>query len=237
MMLHAGQKETLDLEAGEVILVNKPSDWTSFDIVARLRSMFGIRKIGHAGTLDPKASGLLIVCTGAMTKKMTDFQELEKEYTGVIELGITTKSFDAETEIVERKEVAGITSDMVERVFASFTGPLKQLPPMYSAVKKHGRRLYKYARKGKDVQREPRDVFIHSLEMTSFESPLIGFRVVCSKGTYIRSLAHDCGQALGCGAYLKQLTRTRIGAYRIDDALPVERLHTIGAKLLQTVPA
>jgi len=236
MMLHAGQKETLDLEAGEVILVHKPSGWTSFDIVARLRSMFGIRKIGHAGTLDPKASGLLIVCTGAMTKKMTDFQDLEKEYTGVIELGVTTKSFDAETEVVERKEVHGVTSDMVEQVFASFTGPLKQLPPMYSAVKKHGRRLYKYARKGKDVQREPRDVFIHSFTMTSFESPLVGFNVVCSKGTYVRSLAHDSGQALGCGAYLKQLTRTRIGDYRLEDALPVERFHTIGPKLLQAVP-
>lgn len=232
MYQHAGIKDVLDFEGGEVILVDKPIDWTSFDVVARIRSMFTIKKIGHAGTLDPKATGLLIVCTGKMTKRIVEFQELEKEYTGVIELGSTTKSFDSETELIDIKETSGVTSDKIKEVFQKFLGHQKQIPPMYSAVKKNGRRLYKYARKGKEVQREPRDVFIKEFSMTSYFEPNIEFKVVCSKGTYIRSLAHEVGILLGCGGYLKQLTRTRIGGYTLESAIKMENMHTIANKIL-----
>jgi len=231
MWQHAGQKEALDLEAGEIILVNKPLDWTSFDVVARLRSMYSIKKIGHAGTLDPKATGLLIICTGKMTKAMLQFSELDKEYVGIMELGSATKSFDSETEIIETKDYTNITSSEVEKVFESYIGRQKQIPPMYSAVKLNGKRLYKFARKGREVEREAREIFINEFEMISLDLPYVGFRVVCSKGTYIRSLANDCGIKLGCGAYLKQLTRTAIGPFKVEDAYTVDTLHLLEQKL------
>ena len=231
MWEHAGQKESLNLEDGEIILVNKPLNWTSFDIVARMRAMFEVRKIGHAGTLDPRATGLLVICTGKMTKQIDQFIGLEKEYSGVIELGSATKSFDTETEVYEKKEFGGITKDEVEGVISTFLGAQKQLPPMFSAVKKNGRRLYKDARKGKEVERDLRDIFIKEFEMTSFDLPYVGFRVVCSKGTYIRSLANDIGVKLGCGAYLKQLVRTRIGDFNVADAYTVELLHLLEQKI------
>lgn len=235
MWEHAGLKSSLDFEEGEIILVDKPLDWTSFDVVARVRSMFSIKKIGHAGTLDPKATGLLILCTGKKTKSMTDFQELDKEYTGTIELGRTTKSFDSETEVVETKEVYDITSDRIRAVLKTFIGEQQQLPPMYSAIKKNGRRLYKDARKGREIERESRIINIKEFEMTSFDLPLIGFRVVCSKGTYVRSLAHDIGQKLGCGGYLKELTRTKIGDFTVQQALKVDELHLMQRKLQEAV--
>ncbi|MFA6457478.1 MAG: tRNA pseudouridine(55) synthase TruB [Bacteroidota bacterium] len=235
MWEHAGQKPWLNFEEGEIILVNKPLDWTSFDIVHRVRAMFEIKKIGHAGTLDPKATGLLILCTGKMTKQIDQFIGWEKEYTGIIELGAATKSFDSETEVYETKDVSNITKDSVEAVFGSFLGLQQQLPPMYSAIKKNGRRLYKDARKGKEIERATREIFIKEFEMTSFDLPFVGFRVVCSKGTYIRSLAHDAGIRLGCGAYLKKLTRTRIGEFSLTDALPVELLHILEKKIQTTV--
>lgn len=231
MWEHAGEKTSLDFDEGEIILIDKPIGWTSFDVVARVRSMFGIKKIGHAGTLDPRATGLLILCTGKKTKIMTEFQNLEKEYTGTIELGITTKSFDSETEITETKEVTGITSDRIEAVIASFIGEQQQMPPMYSAIKKNGRRLYKDARKGHEVERESRTVQIKEFELTSFDLPYVKFRVVCSKGTYIRSLAHDVGQKLNCGAYLKELTRTKIGDFSVQQAMKMEDIHLIHHKL------
>ncbi|MBI2429291.1 MAG: tRNA pseudouridine(55) synthase TruB [Ignavibacteriales bacterium] len=231
MWEHAGLKSFLDFDEGEIILVDKPLDWTSFDVVARVRSMFNIKKIGHAGTLDPKATGLLILCTGKKTKSMTDFQNLEKEYTGIIELGITTKSFDSETEIVETKAVKGISSEQIESVMRSFIGEQQQLPPMFSAIKKNGRRLYKDARKGREIERDSRTIHIKEIEMTAFDLPFVTFRVVCSKGTYIRSLAHDIGKNLGCGGYLKELTRTKIGDYTIQQAMKVEDLHLMQRKL------
>lgn len=224
-------KSSLNFDNGEIILVDKPIDWTSFDVVARVRSMFGIKKIGHAGTLDPKATGLLILCTGKMTKSITEFQNQEKEYIGILELGSTTKSFDSETEVIEKKEIVNVTCERMKDVFKSFTGEQLQLPPMYSAIKKNGRRLYKDARKGKEVERELRSVYITSFEVVSFDLPLVGFRVVCSKGTYIRSLAHDVGQKVGCGAYLKELRRTRIGSFNVEQAMKIEELYSIHNKL------
>ena len=234
-MQHAGVKEILNLEEGEIILVNKPLDWTSFDIVARIRAMFEIKKIGHAGTLDPKATGLLILCTGKMTKQIDTFIGWDKEYSGVFELGAVTKSFDTETEVFDNKDVSGITEIDIKHVFSKFIGVQQQLPPMYSAIKLNGRRLYKDARKGKDIERATRTVDIKEFEMTSFNLPYVGFRVVCSKGTYIRSLANDVGVMLGTGAYLKQLSRTRIGEFHVDQALPVELLHTLEPKIQRSV--
>jgi tRNA pseudouridine55 synthase len=235
IVLHAGVKESLQLEEGEIILVNKPLDWTSFDIVHRVRAMFEVKKIGHAGTLDPKATGLLILCTGKMTKQIDLFMDWEKEYTGTIELGGITKSFDTETEVYETKDISGITESEVKQLFSSFIGAQQQLPPMYSAIKMNGRRLYKDARKGKEIDRPTREIVIKEFEMTSFTLPHVGFRVVCSKGTYIRTLANDIGSRLGCGAYLKQLTRTRIGEFHVNDALPVELLHTLEPKIQPAV--
>lgn len=234
-MQHAGVKEILNLEEGEIILVNKPLDWTSFDIVARIRAMFEIKKIGHAGTLDPKATGLLILCTGKMTKQIDTFIGWDKEYTGIFELGAITKSFDTETEVFDNKDVSGITEIDIKQVFSKFIGVQQQLPPMFSAIKLNGRRLYKDARKGKNIERATRTVEIKEFEMTSFKLPYVGFRVVCSKGTYIRSLANDVGVMLGTGAYLKQLTRTRIGDFHVDEALPVELLHTLEPKIQRSV--
>ncbi len=233
MLQHAGQKQTLNFDEGEIILVNKPLDWTSFDIVARVKMMFDVKKIGHAGTLDPKATGLLILCTGKMTKQIDQIVGLEKEYSGIIELGAVTKSFDSEMEVIEKKDYSAITKSEVEQVFLSFVGNQKQLPPMFSAIKKNGRRLYKDARKGKEIARETRDIFIKEFSMTSFDLPYIGFRVICSKGTYIRSLANDSGVKLGCGAYLKQLTRTRIGEFTNNDAFDVTQLHLLEPKIQQ----
>lgn len=231
MWEHAGLKESLNLEEGEIILVNKPLNWTSFDIVARVRAMFEVKKIGHAGTLDPRATGLLILCTGKMTKQIDQFIGLEKEYTGLFELGGTTKSFDTETEVINIKDFSGITETEIKTQFKSFLGVQQQLPPMFSAIKKNGRRLYKDARKGKDVERATREIFIKEFELTSFSLPYVGFRVVCSKGTYIRSLANDLGNNIGCGAYLKQLHRTRIGQFSVTDAYPVEQLHVLEQKI------
>lgn len=235
MWEHAGLKSTLDFEEGEILLIDKQIDWTSFDVVARIRSMFNIRKIGHAGTLDPKATGLLILCTGKLTKSIHEFQNLSKEYIGTIELGAATKSFDSETEVIETKEIGGITSQQIDDVLMSFIGTQKQLPPMFSAIKKNGRRLYKDARKGREVERETRTVHVDAFEMTSLDLPFVHFRVACSKGTYIRSLAHDVGQKLGCGAYLKALRRTKIGPYAVEQAMTMEELHLLRHKIQEVI--
>lgn len=235
MNLHIGLKETINFDNGELILMNKPIDWTSFDVVARIRSLFNIKKIGHAGTLDPKATGLLILCTGKMTKQISEFQDFVKEYKGVFEIGSVTKSFDSETEVYDKKEVTHITASMIEDACLKFIGIQKQIPPMFSAVKVNGRRLYKYARQGKNIVRNPRTVLIDKFDLDSFESPFVDFSVVCSKGTYIRSLVNDVGEILGCGAYLKTLTRTRIGPYLLRDAMNIEDLHLLRNKIQQVV--
>ncbi len=231
MIQHVGEKSLIDFEVGEMLLVNKPLQWTSFDVVGRLRGMFRIRKIGHAGTLDPRATGLLIVCTGKMTKSIDQFSALEKEYVGTMELGAVTASFDAETEVVDRKDFSAVTTKQILDSFESFKGQQFQIGPMYSARKFQGKRLYKYARKGKTIERQPREIFISKFDLLDVQLPFVKFRVVCSKGTYIRTLVNDCGAMLGCGAYLTQLTRTRIGEYDLDMAIDVEQLHTLENKI------
>ncbi len=216
-----GEKQ-FDFREGEVLLVHKPTDWTSFDVVKKVKNLFHIEKIGHAGTLDPKATGLLILCTGKKTKAIEEFKDFKKEYEGDLELGAWTRSFDAETEIEGRRSIEDITEADIRRVFQEFVGVQNQLPPMYSAVKYGGKPLYHYARRGREVVRETRSIEITECEVMSIALPLVSFRIECSKGTYIRSLVHDIGGRLGCGAYLKRLIRTRVGPYSLENAWTLE---------------
>lgn len=209
---------------GEMFLVRKPQGWTSFDVVARMRTIFHFEKIGHAGSLDPLATGLMIVCTGKKTKEIDQFVGLEKEYVATIRLGGRTASYDSEMPVIETSTVEGITADDVVGVLSRFVGPQIQIPPMWSALKVGGKPLYKYARKGRVVDRKPREIVIHSITPTEVCIPDVTFSVVCSKGTYIRTLAEDIGLQLGCGAYLTSLERTRIGDYRLGDAFALEEL-------------
>ena len=211
----------IDFNAGEVILIDKDPVLTSFDIVYKVRKAVGVKKVGHAGTLDPAATGLLIVCTGKKTKEISKYQESIKTYTGIIELGKTTPSMDGETEVLEEKPIDGIDEGRILGTRDSFLGEIEQVPPMYSALKHKGKSLYKYARKGVEVKREPRKVFIEKFEITKIDLPEIHFEVVCSKGTYIRVIADDFGKKLGCGGYLKKLRRTKIGDYSVEDALKI----------------
>jgi tRNA pseudouridine55 synthase len=208
-------------EEGRVILVNKPLHWTSADVVKKIRNRV-YAKVGHAGTLDPLATGLLILCTGKFTRKINEYMSQEKEYTGTITLGATTPSYDLETETENHKSVGNITAADLEKVCKQFTGEIVQVPPVYSAIKKNGQRSYDLARQGKAIALDGRKVTIREFEMKADQLPLVTFRVVCSTGTYIRSLANDVGQALGCGAYLSSLCRTRIGKYRLEDAIGPE---------------
>lgn len=203
---------------GAVLLVDKPIDWTSHDVVAKIRSTVRIKKVGHAGTLDPLASGLLIVCTGKFTKRINTYMAQEKEYTGTITLGATTPTYDLESEPADFRDFSFVTPELIEEKLAAFRGVIQQVPPIHSAVKQKGKPVYLLARKGKEVVLEPRTITIHLFEITKAELPVLHFRVVCSTGTYIRSLAHDLGQALGCGAYLSGLCRTRIGAFTLNQA-------------------
>jgi tRNA pseudouridine55 synthase len=209
---------------GEILLLDKPLDWTSFDVVKRVRWTFNVAKVGHAGTLDPKATGLLIVCTGRKTKTIDSFMGLEKEYEGTMELGVRTPSFDSETEVTERRPYEGVGREEIERVVSGFVGKQLQTPPMYSANKHHGRPLYKLARKGKVVDRAPKVVDVMGFDILHVENPVVQFRVVCSKGTYVRSLVDDVGTKLGCGATLRSLRRTRIGGFHVRDAVTIEEL-------------
>jgi tRNA pseudouridine55 synthase len=208
-------------EESRVLLLNKPYEWTSFDVVNKLRHVLKIKKIGHAGTLDPLATGLLIVCTGKMTKRIEEFMGFEKEYTGTFVIGQTTPSHDLETEVSERVDISHITTDMLRAATAPLTGNIEQLPPMHSAIRIGGKRAYQFARQGKEVELKPRAVQIREFEITSVNLPEVNFRIVCSKGTYIRSIARDFGEALGVGAYLAVLCRTRIGDFRLEDALSI----------------
>lgn len=209
-------------EEGRVLLIDKPLDWTSFDVVKKIRNTIQIKKVGHAGTLDPLATGLLIVCTGKFTKKINEYMSQEKEYTGTITLGAVTPTFDLESEPVNHKSVDAITEEMIQRTTQQFTGEILQTPPIHSAIKQNGKRVYLLARQGKEVIMEPRKITIHKFEITSIEMPVITFKVVCTTGTYIRSLANDFGEALGCGGYLSKLRRTRIGNFKAEDAMSVE---------------
>ena len=206
----------------KVILIDKPLKWTSFDVVRKIRNMLSVKKIGHAGTLDPLATGLLILCTGKMTKQISVYQAQEKEYIGTFVLGKTTPSYDLETKFDSNMDWTFLNTADIEKCKNKFLGDIQQIPPQYSAVKKNGKRAFELARKGKEVKLAPKPVTIHEFEFTSINLPEVAFRIVCSKGTYIRSIAHDFGQFLGTGAYLSALRRTRIGEYHVDNAQWIE---------------
>ncbi|MCA6073317.1 tRNA pseudouridine(55) synthase TruB [Fulvivirga sedimenti] len=214
----------MEPEEGSVLLVDKPLTWTSFDVVKKLRYALKVKKIGHAGTLDPLATGLLILCTGKMTKQIDSFQAMEKEYEGEIVLGKITPSYDLETDVQEFGDTSGITEDQIEQALNKFRGTISQVPPQFSAIKVDGKRAYESARKGKKIKMEPRQVEIKQFDLEKISTDRYKFTVVCSKGTYIRSLAHDFGQALGTGAYLAALRRTRIGNFHVKDASTIEAL-------------
>jgi len=219
-----------DYLAGVTLLVDKPLGWTSFEVVNKIRyklkHRLGIKKIkvGHAGTLDPMATGLLIICTGKYTKKLSEYQNLPKEYTGTLVLGASTPSYDTETEIEQRYPIDHIDQDSLEAARQRFLGDIEQVPPMFSAIKVDGQPLYKRARRGEQIKVEPRLVHLYAFELPHIALPEVDFRVQCSKGTYIRSLAHDFGKALDSGAYLSALRRTMIGDYHVQDAWNLEEL-------------
>lgn len=214
-----------DFEGGALLLIDKPEDWTSFDVVnyirIQLRRNLGIAriKVGHAGTLDPLATGLLLVCTGKMTRQIQQLQDQDKEYTGTIRLGITTPSYDLETEPDSDSPWQHVSNEDILNVLPYFNGEIMQVPPVFSAIKVNGKRAFESARRNRSMTLEARKVNISSFEITAFNLPYLHFRVRCSKGTYIRSLAHDFGQALGTGAVLTALRRTAIGQYHVDEAI------------------
>jgi tRNA pseudouridine55 synthase len=216
-------------EQNRVLLINKPLRWTSFDVIRKLRSILKMKKIGHAGTLDPLATGLLIVCTGKMTKRIDEFQAQEKEYTGRFVIGQSTPSHDLEREVDIRMDISSITPEQVLATAHQFIGTISQVPPAHSAIKVDGKRSYELARKGEEVELKPREITIKEFEITSIQLPEVGFRVVCSKGTYIRSLARDFGLALGSVAYLSALCRTRIGDFKLDQAMEMEQVKELVA--------
>lgn len=225
---------------GQILLIDKPLGWTSFQAVNKLKwvlkKRFSLKKIkiGHAGTLDPLATGLLIICTGRFTKRIHEFQGQEKEYTGTITLGGTTPSYDLETAVDKTFTTDHITGALVHETTKKFIGEIDQTPPMFSALKKDGKRLYEYAREGKKVELQTRKVTLTKFEITGIEFPHITFRIVCSKGTYIRSIAHDFGKALNSGGYLSSLRRTKIGVYNVDKAIDPEVFEEIVLKELGT---
>ena len=216
-----------DFETGEVLLLDKPLTWTSFDVVRKVKNTLRVKKIGHAGTLDPLATGLLILCTGKKTKEIDQIQAQEKEYTGTFRLGETTPSFDLETAVDMARPYAHLTNEQITAATAQFTGLIQQTPPIFSAVKIDGKRAYELARTGQDAEIKAKTVEIKSFELTRIALPEVDFRVVCSKGTYIRSLARDLGVALGCGAHLTRLVRTRIGEFRVEDAFTLDAIEAL----------
>jgi len=207
---------------GKVILIDKPLHWTSFDVVRKIRGLIQVKKTGHAGTLDPLATGLLIVCTGKFTKKINEYMAQIKEYSGHFTLGAVTPTYDLESNPEQQKEFAFVTPELLHHTTQQFTGTIQQFPPIYSAIKKDGVALYELARRGEEVDLKAREISIHHFEITQIELPVIAFKVTCSTGTYIRSLAHDFGQALGCGAYLSSLRRTAIGDFKVEDGVTME---------------
>ena len=214
---------------GQVLLIDKPYEWSSFQALNAvkwaIRKKYDLSKkfkIGHAGTLDPLATGLLVICTGKFTKRIPELQGQVKEYTGTITLGATTPSYDLETEVDKTYPTSHITEQAISEILPKFIGKIEQTPPLFSALKKDGKRLYEFAREGKEVEIKSRIIEIYDFEITRFETPEVDFRVVCSKGTYIRSLAHDFGKALNSGAYLSTLRRTKIGDFNVSKAVTPE---------------
>lgn len=216
-----------DFKNGQILLFNKPLEWTSFQVVNKVRWLIrkncGIKKIkvGHAGTLDPLATGLLIICTGKFTKKIQELQGQEKEYTGTFTVGATTPSYDLETEIDNTFPTDHLSAEKLQQATEQFKGDIEQFPPVFSALKKDGKRLYEYARKGEEVKINSRTVNISSFELTNIDLPEVDFKVSCSKGTYIRSLAHDFGKAVESGAHLSALRRTKIGDFNVENAFTI----------------
>jgi tRNA pseudouridine55 synthase len=221
---------------GQVLLIDKPLGWSSFQVVNKLRwlirKQYGIKKIkvGHAGTLDPLASGLLIICTGKETKNINTYQAQEKEYTGTITLGATTPSYDLETEIDHTFPIDDLTPEKLKKATEQFTGEIQQKPPIFSAIKKDGKRLYELARAGETTEIKARTVTVHDFELTNIDLPKVDFRTTCSKGTYIRSMAYDYGKALNNGGHLSALRRTAIGNFKVTDALTVEQFEEMLVK-------
>ncbi|WP_272151630.1 tRNA pseudouridine(55) synthase TruB [Tenacibaculum aiptasiae] len=217
-----------DYKNGQVLLIDKPLEWTSFQVVNKLRwhirKRFDIKKIkvGHAGTLDPLATGLLIICTGKQTKNINEYQGQIKEYTGTITLGETTPSYDLETEVNETFPTEHITEELIHKTTEKFIGKIQQKPPIFSAIKKDGKRLYELARKGETTEIKSREITISEFEITNINTNKVDFRIVCSKGTYIRSLAYDFGLALNSGAHLSALRRTKIGNFSVSDGLSID---------------
>jgi tRNA pseudouridine55 synthase len=216
------EKKLSPFEEGKVLLINKPLEWTSFDAVRKIRNLIRIKKVGHAGTLDPLATGLLIVCTGKFTKRINEFMAQEKEYTGTFTIGATTPTYDLESAPENITPIDAITPENIHDATKPFIGNIMQVPPAHSAIKIEGKRVYELARQGKEVKLEPRPVTIKEFDITHIELPVVHFRVVCSTGTYIRSLANDFGKELGCGAYLSSLCRTRIGIFSLQDAMSID---------------
>lgn len=228
----------MDFITGEIIAIDKPLGWTSFDAVKRIRGSIQRRmnlkkfKVGHAGTLDPLATGVLIVCTGRATRKIEELQSGEKEYVATVQLGATTPSYDLETEINAEYPTSHITEDKIKDVLKSFEGEILQVPPVFSAVKVEGKRAYKFARKGQDLELKAKPVTISEIEFISLQDKKLTFRVVCGKGTYIRALARDLGEVLESGAHLVELRRTRVGSIRVEDCLSVDK----AVEKIQTSP-
>lgn len=211
-----------EFATGKVILIDKPLRWTSFDVVKKIRGQIKISKVGHAGTLDPLATGLLIVCTGKFTKNINEYMAAEKEYTGSFTLGATTPTYDMESDPVFQSSLDHITHELIHEATKKFLGEIMQVPPIYSAIKKEGTAAYVLARRGQEVRMEPRSITIKEFEITAIELPRVDFRVVCTTGTYIRSLAFDFGNELGCGGYLSKLIRTRIGTFKLDETMSLD---------------
>ena len=217
-----------DINKGKIILVDKPINWTSFDVVKFIRKSLQLKfktkkiKVGHAGTLDPLATGLLIICIGKQTKNISEYQDLAKTYIGKFKLGETTLSYDAETDVIEKFKYEHITINDLKELANEFIGNSMQKPPIYSAIKKNGKRLYDYARKNEEVEIHEREIHIHNFEILDFISPYIKFKIECSKGTYIRSIANDFGKRLSSGSYLYELRRTKIGEFSVLNALDIK---------------
>lgn len=209
---------------GKVLLLDKPIGWTSFNMVQKVRHLTKVAKVGHAGTLDPLATGLLIICTGKFTKQINNYMGMTKEYTGSMVIGATTPTYDLESEPENFQSIDHITEEQIKDATRQFIGEILQMPPQHSAIKKDGKRLYESARQGIEVKVDPRPITIESFEITHIQLPQIDFKVVCSTGTYIRSLVKDFGDVLGVGAYMSALRRTKIGAFNVDDAMQWENL-------------
>jgi len=232
-----------EFQTGMIIPVNKPYEWTSFDIVKKVKNLIWKKlkpvvdikqknfKVGHAGTLDPLAEGLVIICTGKATKKISEFMDDEKEYIATIELGKTTPSFDLETDYDQSYPIDHITQELLNEVLKLFIGEQDQIPPVYSAKNINGKRAYEYARKGEELELKSNRITISEIDLVNFDLPIITLRIVCSKGTYIRSLAHDLGKKLESGAHLIKLIRTRIGDYKLESSVTIEEIEEILSKL------